>query len=74
MPEGKETKIMTKKAILKRANQICEMLGRLQGKAKDLAMKIRHEYDENDLEDLEDVLFDLYYFDMDDAIINASEE
>ena len=64
---------MTKKAILKRANQICDMLNKLQEKAKELAMKIRNEYDEDDLEDLEEVLFDLYYFDLEDPIINASE-
>ena len=74
MPRGKETQTMTKKAILKRANQICDMLNKLQGKAKELAMKIRNEYDEDDLEDLEEVLFDLYSFDLEDPIINASED
>ena len=64
---------MTKKAILKRANQICDMLNKLQGKAKELAMKIRNEYDGDDLEDLEDTLFDLYYFDIEDPIINAMD-
>ena len=64
---------MTKKAILKRANQICDMLNRLQGKAKELAMQIRHSEIE-DLDDLEDVLWDLYNFDIEDPIINAMDQ
>lgn len=64
---------MTKKAILKRANQICDMLNRLQSKAKELAMKIRHS-DIDGLDDLEEVLWDLYNFDIEDPIINAMDQ
>lgn len=51
---------MTKKQILKRANQLQDMLSNLQGKFKNLALKIRHEYDGDDLEDLEGTLLRFY--------------
>ena len=68
---------MTRNAILKRANQICDMLEKLQAKAKELAMNIRHNYElrEDDLtiQELEETLFDLYGFDLEDSIVNAMQ-
>ena len=68
---------MTRNAILKRANQICDMLDKLQFKARELAMNIRHNYElrEDDLtiQELEETLFDLYGFDLTDSILNAME-
>ena len=70
--------MITRKQILKRANQLCDMLLLLQGKFKNLALRIEHEYEDlqNDesIQNLQEVLFDLYNFDMQDPIINAMGE
>ena len=66
---------MTKKQILKRANQLQDMLSKLQGKFKNLALKIRHEYDGDDLKDLERTLLDFYNNDeLEEKLVNFDIE
>ena len=66
---------MTKKQAIKRAEQLNNMLVRLQDKIGDLLVELENEYYDCDVDlvELYNTLSDLKSFDLEDSIINAKE-
>ena len=66
---------MTKKQVIKRAEQLNNMLMKLQDKIGDLLIEMGIEYYDcdADLVELYNTLSDLKSFDLEDSIINAKE-